>query len=168
MGNVSALRERPFFMSIEFTSVLLCSFVFKIMMGAKKYETFVRSLGEGAPEPKVRLKGRPGQPGLFLCQRCCSTSPKMRRFKPWYWVTDAAWSMFALQTSIGSMLSTHFALWYHSERVLVSMDSKDHQSKLCRSPIAFGFWSKAIQFQAWRRFKMVSKSESRLYQSCED
>ena len=56
MGNVSALRERPFFMSIEFIVVLLCSFVFKIMMGAKKSETFVRSLGEGAPEPKVRLK----------------------------------------------------------------------------------------------------------------
>ena len=98
------------------------------------------------------------RPPLFLCQRCCSTSPKMRRFKPWYWVTDAACSMFALQTSIGSMLSTHFALWYHIESVLVSMDSNDHQSRLCRSSVAFGFWPKAIQFHAWRRFKMVSKS----------
>ena len=35
MGNVSALRERPFFMSIELTLVLLCSFVFKIMMGLR-------------------------------------------------------------------------------------------------------------------------------------
>ena len=76
MGNVSALRERPFFMSIEFTSVLLCSFVFKIMMGAKKYETFVRSLGEGAPEPKVRLKGRPGQPGLFFVSEVLFHQPQ--------------------------------------------------------------------------------------------
>ena len=29
-------------------------------------EIFVRSLGEGAPEPKVRLKQRPGLPGLFF------------------------------------------------------------------------------------------------------
>ena len=38
MGNVSALRERPFFMSIEsekmFETVLFCSFVFNIMMEA--------------------------------------------------------------------------------------------------------------------------------------
>ena len=77
-------------MSIEFTKVLLCSFLFNIVIEAEKFEKFVRSLGEWALEPKVRLKVRPGQPGLFLFQRCCSTSPKMRRFKPWYWVTDAA------------------------------------------------------------------------------
>lgn len=35
MGNVSALRERPFFMSVKLTSVLLCSFVFKIMIGLR-------------------------------------------------------------------------------------------------------------------------------------
>ena len=36
--------------------VLSCSFVFKIMAEAEKSEIFVRSLGEGASEPKVRLK----------------------------------------------------------------------------------------------------------------
>ena len=73
-----------------FNSVLFDSFVFKIVMWGQNGETFVCSLGEGAPEPNVRLKERPGLPGLFLFQRCCSTSSKMRRFKPWYCVTDVA------------------------------------------------------------------------------
>ena len=67
MENVSVLRVTLFIMSVKNESIRVhfCSFWLTIMMTCPKCEIFVRSLGEGASEPKVRLKQRPGMPGLF-------------------------------------------------------------------------------------------------------
>jgi hypothetical protein len=112
METVSALHVTHFTKSVEigFNCVHFCSFWLTILMTDSKRETFVRSLGEGASEPKVRLKQRPGLPGLFLCQRCFSSNAEIRLFNPWYWVVAEACSMLALQTLPGANSNIHSAL----------------------------------------------------------
>ncbi len=63
MESVFASHVTPFSLSIDrmasenwFKSVLFCSFRAMIVMLTPGCEIFVRSLGEGASEPKVRLK----------------------------------------------------------------------------------------------------------------
>ena len=67
METVSAFRVTLFIMSAKIESICVhfCPFQLTIMTAGLNREIFVRSLGEGASEPKVRLKQRPGLPGLF-------------------------------------------------------------------------------------------------------